>query len=382
MSVAPVYSLRGWFLSLHYEKQEMLPMSSSSWAKWVLLALYTPLLPVIAHGQGKLTLTLETALDIAMKENPRILAAQKQIDAARGRAWNIWWLPDPALTAEYEGIPKGRGLTAFGERRISLTQAIDFPTNIFFKKKLANNDINSSRMGLEQTKLEVAAEVKKAYYDFLAKRDNLTLAMQNQMLAQEFMQKARTRYEVGEAPNLDYIRARVAAAQAENRVTQARSELIAAQAALNALLARPAEAEVEAVDSLTYQPFDRDLGQLRARAFEVHPRLRAIGYQVGMARQVRNLAWGSFLPQIEATAFRQNIDGNPNFYGIEVGVSLPLWFPFRQRGTIQEATATLNSTQWMQQNERHLLDAQIESAYAAVQSAQQQVVLYTKDLLS
>lgn len=357
-------------------------MNAFSTAKKVLCVFCVLFLPIVTYGQDLKSLTLDLAIEMAMQKNPRILAAQKEIDAARGRSWTTWWLRDPSFVAEYEQIPTGKGLGAFGERRLGITQSIDFPTNIFFKKQLANNDVNTRKMQFAQTKLEVRSEVKKAYYTLLGKRDNLILAQKNWELALQFLRKAQTRYEVGEVPNLEYVRAKVGAAQAENRVTQAKSELTAARAALNVLLSRPAMAPVNAVDSLSYRRFDKSLQELKLQALESHPRLRAIGYQVGVTQQLRNLAWGSFLPAVEATVFRQNVGGKSNFYGVEIGFSVPLWFPFRQRGKIQEASASLSAAQWRQQNEKHLLDAEIETAYVAVQSRQKQVNLYTGSLLT
>lgn len=236
-------------------------------------------------------------------------------------------------------------------------------------------------MQLTQTELSVTADVKIAYIAFLAKRDRLNLAQQNMQLAREFLDKAQTRYDVGEAPKLEVVRARVAAAQVQNDLTQAQSELVAAQAALNALLARPAEAPVNAVDSLAYRPFDKVLTGIKQQAFEAHPRLRAAQYRVGMASQLRNLAWGSFFPTIEASIFRQKIENNPDFYGVQVGLSIPLWFPFRQRGNVQEANGLLHATQWRRQNVKYMLDSDIESAYAAVRSDQKRVMMYTDTLL-
>lgn len=357
-------------------------MHAFSRARWVRFILSTLFLPAIAFAQDDMkSFTLDMAIEMAMKNNPRVLAAEKEVDAARGRSWTTWWLPDPAFTAEFEEIPDGQGLGSFGERRLAVTQSIDFPTNIFFKKKLAGNDVNTTRMQLAQTELEVRADVKQAYYDLLAKRDQMNLARENLQLAQEFLDKAQTRYDVGEAPWLEVVRAKVAVAQAENELAQAQSEVEAAQAALNALLARPAEAPVNAADTLAYRSFDLSLPELKQQAFARHPRLRAEDYQVGMAQQVRNLAWGSFLPDIEFSAFSQNIDGNSDLYGVEFGFSVPLWFLFRQRGNIQEAGGLLNAAEYRRQNEKHLLDADIESAYAAVQSRRQQVEKYLDTLL-
>lgn len=350
-------------------------------AKWALFVFAVLYLPSMIYGQDAKPLALEIAVDIAMKNNPRVLAAQKELAAARGRSWVTWWLQDPRFEVEYEQIPTGKGLGSFGERRFTFTQSIDFPTNMLFKKKLANNDVDLNRMELAKARLSVRADVKIAYINYLTKRDQVRLAQENLQLAREFLEKATTRYDVGEAPRLEVVRTRVAAALAENDVTRAQSNLTAAQAALNALLARPAGATVTVTDSLTYQTFETSLSDLRQQAFNVHPRLRAAGYQVGMASQLRNLAWGNFLPSIEASAFKQTIDGNSGFCGIQVGLSVPLWFPFRQRGNIQEARGVLHASQWRRQNIKNLLDADIESAYAAVQSDRKQVEKYIDTLL-
>ncbi len=72
------------------------------------------ILPVPLSSQDFHPLTLETAVEIAMQKNPLVLAAQKEVDAARGRAWGIWWLPDPSFSAEFEGIPTGDRIVGKG----------------------------------------------------------------------------------------------------------------------------------------------------------------------------------------------------------------------------------------------------------------------------
>lgn len=325
--------------------------------------------------------TLDMAVEMAMKNNPRVLAAEKEVDAARGRSWTTWWLPDPAFASELEEIPAGQGLGSFGERKLAIIQSIDFPINIFFKKKLADYDVSVTRMKLAQTELEVRADVKQAYYDLLAKRDQMNLARENLRLAQEFLDKAQTRYDVGEGPWLEVVRAKVASAQAENDLAQAQSDIVAAQAALNALLSRPSGAPVNVADTLDSRPFNLSLPELKKHAFERHPRLRAKDFQVSMAQQRRNLAWGSFLPDIELSSFNQRIDGVSGWYGVEIGFSIPLWFPFRQRGNIREARGMLNAAQYSRHNEKNLLDADIESVFASVQSRRQQLEKYRDTLL-
>lgn len=338
-------------------------------------------LPFSVQAQNTGTISLQNAIDIALRQNPLIQAARNEVDASRGRSWGRWWLPNPTLRAEFEGVPNGLGLGAFGERKLQISQAIEFPVNIYFNKKLADSDIKFFRMNLEQTKLEVTAAIKKAYFQFLEKRHLHSLAQRNVGLFREIAGKARTRYEAGEASRLELVRTKLAEAEAENLLRRSKSDVTASQASLNALLARPADLAFNPEDSLTYSQINISLSEAKGFAMEHHPRLKARDFRVAMAEQQRNLAWGSFLPQLEVSAFRQKIDGNPNFYGMEFGFSLPIWFPFRQRGQIQEANATLQSERFRLDNERLLVESEIEAVFAYFKASQEEVHHYSNTLL-
>lgn len=326
-------------------------------------------------------ITLPKAIDIALQQNPLIQAARYDVDAARGRSWGTWWLSNPSFSAEFEGVPDGQGLGAFGERKLQITQDIEFPVNIYFRKKLAESDIEFFQTNLEQTQLEVTAEVKKAYFQFLAKRELHHLAQRNLELLREIASKARARYEAGEAARLEVVRTKLAEAEAENLLRRSRSGVTASQAALNALLAKPADLALNPGDSLVYSRIDVSLSEIKKIAMQIHPRLKARESRIAMAQQLHNLAWGSFLPQLEISAFRQEIDGNHNFYGMEFGLSLPLWFPFRQRGQIQEAKATVQSERFRLNNERLLLESEIEAVFSSFQASQEEVRQYMNTLL-
>jgi cobalt-zinc-cadmium efflux system outer membrane protein len=251
-----------------------------------------------------------------------------------------------------------------------------------WRHRFAAREVEAAAMRYEQGVLEIRADAVTTYTRFLASRNELALAQQRVSLAQEFFNKAEIRRRAGEAPAIELVRAQVELAQAQNELHTAESAHVAAQARLNALLARKPEEKTAVKDSLAYQPYDLSLAALKQQALAEHPRLREANALVNAASHLRNLAWGSLLPAVELSAFRHNIGGNPDFYGAQIGLKVPLWFAFRQRGEIQETSALLAGQEHQRANTELQLLAEIESAYAAFKAAQRQAESYTTSLLA
>jgi len=338
-------------------------------------------LPKTGTAQESAHLSLQSAIAIAQQNNPQLLAVYSEIAAAKGRGWTIWWLEDPALSVEWEGVPSGAGLDQFGERKLRLSQKIDFPTNIFWRNRLVGREVEVAEMQYEQSKLEIRAVVVTAYFRFLAARDALVLARRRVSLAQEFADKALFRHQAGEAPAIETVRSGVELARAQNELQSAESAFESVTARLNAVLGRPPDAAIGAADSLIYRPFDLSLPDIKDQTLGSHPQLSEADARIGAAANLRKLAWGTLLPTFEISGFKQNIAGNPDFYGVEVGLSIPLWFAFRQRGDIQQATASLASQERLRDQTRLQLLADIEAAYSSFKAAKNQLENYATTLL-
>lgn len=348
-----------------------------------LLAILTLLLnlPKTATAQEGIHLSLQSAIAIALQNTPQLRAAHSEISAAKGRGWTIWWLADPGLSVEWEGVPRGAGLNQFAERRITLSQKIDFPTNIFWRNRLAGRETEVAEMRSEQIKIEIRAVVVTAYFRYLAARERLLLARRRVSLAQEFADKALFRYQAGEAPAIETVRTGVELARAQNELQSKQSAFESATARLNAAFGRPPDTGIGATDSLIYRSFDLSLPDIKDQALGSHPQLGEADARVGAAANLRKLAWGTLLPTFEISGFQQNIAGNPDFYGVEVGLSIPLWFAFRQRGEIRQATASLASQENQHEQIRLQLLTDIEAAYSSFKAAKNQLENYATTLL-
>ncbi len=137
-------------------------------------------------------LHLENAVQIGLNNNLKILAAQKDITAAKGRAITTLGIEDPTISGEWMEIPKGKGIGHYGERDFSISQSIDFPTNYIHKKKLGDLDVQREQLILKNTELFIRTEIEKAYYNVLSNREQLNLVRQHIKLAQQFLIKLKS----------------------------------------------------------------------------------------------------------------------------------------------------------------------------------------------
>jgi len=347
----------------------------------VRLIVLSCIVSVSGMAQEVTQLTLQTALTFAEQNNPALKAAKNEIDAAKGRGVTTWWLADPEVSVEWEGIPRGEGPDQFGSRKIAFSQEAEFPLNMYWRKRLANRDVLLSEKRFDEGRLELRAAVIGAWYDWLAARDGLALARERVELAQQFVDKVEIRRRVGEAPAIEVVRAGVELAQAQNQLQEKQSVFTEAAARLNSTLGQAPQSAIVSADSLRYRPVEVALKAIRQHAQTHHPRLLASEARVDAAGISRKLAWGSLLPDFKVSLFRQNIGGDPDFYGVELGLQIPLWFAFRQRGEIQQAGATLAMQKNLRSDVRLKLLAEIDDAYARFVAAKKQLENFNSTLL-
>ncbi len=329
-------------------------------------------------------LSLNDAITFAQKNNPQLLSSLSQIDVEHGRFWRGVSPPYPSAAVNYQYIPKGSNIKQFGERTIEISQSLEFPTNIFFRGMQLSSKVSIAEAEHSTTSIAITSRVKIAYYDVLAKQKKIELAEENLAIAEDFARKAEIRYNVGEATNLERLTANVQRTQARNGLEVAKNDLKISIGELYYTLGIRKEDQSKAIiltDSLVYQPITETLGQLTERAFAINPQIKAASGRLSVASMDRTLAWSSFLPNLNASYYRQTVAGNPDFYGVSFRISLPLWFLFDQRGQIQEASANLNIAESDLQSLNNFISVNVKNAYLEMKNDERQIILHQTDIL-
>lgn len=327
-------------------------------------------------------LSLENAISIALGNNPALKKAASEIDASRGKFHGGISLPSPTLSLEYEGVPSGKSPGGYGERYFKIGQAFEFPTTIALKSSFLSTGVDMAQSDYNTASLALVSRVKKAYYSVLAGREKLKIAKENLTITDDFIHKAELRLNLGEAGNLEYLTAKVQFAQAKNDVSLAENELKTTCNELCSVLGVEHDFEkCTLTDSLSYPEYSFNPEDLLKSANEKSPVLKKASLVVNSASIGRSIAWSGLLPAFELEYFNQAIDGRKGFYGFSLGVSVPLWFMFSQKGEIEEASANLRGAEYEYKSAQNELNLNVKNAFLDYQNDNRQVKLYKEEIL-
>lgn len=314
-------------------------------------------------------LTLAAAVEQALEKNPEIGAAEQGWLAARERPRQAGSLADPTFSYEAYNIPESKGF-AFGsaiENMYSVSQAIPFPGKLGLRRKSAGFAADAEGARADGKRLEIVAGVKRAYADLYQAQQNLAIARDQKRLAIQLADTARVKYEVGERPQVDLLRADVEVSLVEKDIQTLEEARRAVMAQLNALLDAPQDSPVATVTALPVEPLPADVAVLESSAQEINPSVRAAGFEIERARSEHKLARWGYLPDFEITARRfVNLD-RENGYGAMFMVTIPWVWVSRHQGEIAEAAARRKQTELMLRAEQNMAASGVRGYHAGVE---------------
>ncbi len=331
-------------------------------------------------SQSAPALSLEDAITLALKQNPQFRMQYKNVEVQKGVYWSEMIPEDPEVGIEVEEIPKGSPYTRYGEKRLYISQTFDFPAIYYFRHKALNAEIQRSRFSMEESKRELIFMVKQAYFTVLLQKELVTLAKKNLELSQDFYERAKRSYELGESDRLTMLKAKV-------NLGEARKQLVGEQKDYESSLSRLRQVlGFREGDRLTITLSDSIPETIEEFAYEelkpslqLHPALKAAQTGQQAALNASRLAYGGFLPKISLTYYKQEID-NTVFWGGGIGLSFPLWF-MGQKGRIQEKNAQLAMAEYFVNAESLRLQKDLNQAVSNFQKAVTEVRLYQTSLL-
>lgn len=228
--------------------------------------------PASGRGTNAEPLSRNDAIRLAVERNPAVEAARMAYESARARARQDAALPDPEF--EFEELPRFGSSGDPGEHTIGVSQRFEFPLKWWYRLQAGRQHAEAARLAVfEMTRLDLVLQARTAYDRIALNESLLQHARQDLHLAQNILRQAHIRFEAGDVPELDVLRASVEVGRASNRQSAAQNELSVARAGLNALLARPLQTPFSLADSLAYEPVEADLDQLNAAALRQRPDL-------------------------------------------------------------------------------------------------------------
>lgn len=321
-------------------------------------------------------LSLKTAVDYGLKNNPEINKISEQINIKNGEWWNSFGFESPILSYTKEGIEKNKN--NFAEQKWNLQQSIDFPLTTYFRLNRISNEKNALEEQLNHNKRELVASVKTKYVDVLYSRRMVDLRQKQINLAEKVKKTATTKLEAGEISELEVMKSEIQLAEAHNLFEDANQLYHKSRYILfNTIGLDPSlqKYQINFDDTLFINP--ENISQTAVlENLDKQPLITSYKNSLAATSSQINEAWSSFLPRINLSYFYQDFGTGYDYNGFELGVSLPLWFIFNQNGDIQIAKAKNREIEWSVQETKLNMKTEIEHAWHGYEANKQKIQTY------
>ncbi|EUJ10450.1 outer membrane protein [Methylophilaceae bacterium 11] len=306
------------------------------------------------HVEPAYPLTLAAAIDLAMRANPSIAVAKRELEAIEGVRTQAAVRPNPTISTSMQD-------TRSDTRQIylQLNQEIEMGNKREARIEAADAFYQKALAALESRKAEVHANITNAFYEVLAAQERLKLSKSSLDIANLALDAAAKRVKAGKSAPVEETKSKIAEVGAKIEFNQATSQLNSARKRLSALWGNPlpvferAQGNVEEIPPVATSA---ELSALLENAPAISLAKLEISTRDGMTKIERSKA----TPNITLSA---GVINNQELGGLNqalLGLTVPIPLFDRNQGNLQEAV----SRQYKAQDELVALRAQLEANLA------------------
>jgi cobalt-zinc-cadmium efflux system outer membrane protein len=336
---------------------------------------------------------LQEAVALALENSQSIQVALQEIEAADGQVLIAGKIPNPELTFSWNEIPDGFDLGNAGEQDIGLTQELEFPTRRAARINAADIGLDIARLRHERLRVLTTAEVTKAYYRVQFSRDQIRGLESQKGFLEQSRQYLLDSYAAGGGSALDILRTRVEIARLNNEIVEARRDLQSRSADLGFLLGSGLDPQTELSDTLMFGQTITNPDSTAQVLFEQSTVLRIARLEMGRRDELIAEANAGYLPDFSLGIFHQVRANEPPFdansftgveetaLGLEVGISIPLWFWQEPKGMVKEAEAMKAISQANHRAIERRVRTSLANALITVAGTEDQMRSFTQSLL-
>ena len=275
-------------------------------------------------------------VQLALGQNPEILAAQRSIAAYSEVIPQVISLDDPMLIDSFQPIDDHSVQTAAGRAPNTLTLSQKFPWfgKLETRGLVAEQDVQIALARLAQAELKVTEDVRLSFYEVQFNQRGIAITEADAALLQDLLKIAEARYRTGAASQQDVLRAQVELDRLDDQLITLRRSLRQSQADLAKVLHVSPQSRLLTPFEIDTPSAPEQIEQLYQLAAECRPELHERLYAIQKSQRARDLAELQYYPDLTAGLGWQAVtgsealspvsNGNDNL-AVTLGVNLPIW---------------------------------------------------------
>ncbi len=180
--------------------------------------------------------------------------------------------------------------------KATVTQPIFTGYALTSAHELAKLGIDQSNVDLELEKLDLALQVKEAYFNILKAEKAVGVAKSAVESLESHLAVAKNFYDVGMIPVNDMLKAEVELANAQHNYIKTQNDARLAKVSFNVLLSRSVDESFQVEDILRYAAEEPDFDASLGKALNARPEIKALDLADSQIDQQIRLAKSSYYP--------------------------------------------------------------------------------------
>jgi outer membrane protein TolC len=342
-------------------------------------------------------LSLMSALNIALQQNPTILKAQNDLEASHGVVvqTRAVALPQVQATGQYKDTDPNavEGIGPFSVPHENWNAGVQIVQSIYQGGKLMAA-VRAAKVTKQQalaqyqaTLADTLLAVRLAYYDILLAAEQITVNEASVNLLQKELDDQQRRYDAGTVPHFNVLRARVSVANARPPLIQAQNNYRIAKNNLANLLGYNLPREIwdniplNLIDTLDATPYQINLPDALQQALAKRPELVALRKTEELQKLNITDASSGYKPNLQVFAgynwfnaqFTPPVTLNHDINGWNAGarVSWDIFDGMLTHGKVVQAKALYAKSKTSVDEEARNIELEVRTTYSDFLEAQE-----------
>ncbi len=343
-------------------------------------------------------LSIVQALDEALIKSPRAAAIRSQLQITTANYADAAAGPNPGFL--FDRAPLGEQV-----RRIGPTFTIEGPWKLVFRLLATKRLVEQTKTDLMTSVWALRADVRRAYTEVVVAQETVETLNSLFELASRLLEVSSKRFQAGDVPELDVLKARLATSQSDVERQVGMRRVIRAKQQLNVIMGRNPEDLVniprlpaflgtsqpkldpsqksQLLPDFSLEP--QPLSSYIQKALDQRLELKSVSQRVALNRAQMRTAIANVVPN-PSVSFGNSVSGNAPtgpkvssvFFTVVAEAPVTNW----NQGEIYRLKATATQLKYEMASQKNLITAQVSSAYNNVLAARQKLKVYQEHILA
>ena len=329
-----------------------------------------------AISDAETGITLKSAIQTALRENPKLSTIRKKVEVARARLDGIALLGNPELETEFVG-------GTHSEQIIELSKSFQLGGQRGHRKRIAVIKLERVNLEFDEASRLLTKAVKLAFCDLVLVQEKLDLAKEIIQHNEQISDIAQVRFEAGDISITHVNLANVQLQAAMREAALLESALQLTQLEINNLMGAALEAKPIAVHRTSERiPLNHrlqiTLDDLTTHALAHRSDLKSLRLNARLTERELRLAKAANIPDLSIAGTAER---NPHETAFGMKFSIPLPVFDRNRVGIDGAKADQQVNTIEIRNKERQVVREVMAAFLSLTAAQKNLEFYEGDLL-